>query len=365
MTLGSHTEVWDMPLPGSLANGMPIPGEVEPRPGVTAFGSGVTILGSGAVAVEIIRTSGRASVQIVDRRIDLRPKSLDELYSEALGEYGRFPAPAMKSLGRRVPSRGSVVAKLHGLRSGLILTAEETALIAGVKPRRYYELAEDDKVFPDERLIDIESRATFVESLANRDWHAMRAMIRDRGDELSDLLGSSQYDRLLKSFNESQRSRRALGHAHGEPDPLEAAAAQFDEVSRVVEAPAFDVVAKLLSWIGRADDSRARAQAMLELASVYRKLDDDDQIGERWDFTYGMDAPQRLAFRERAEAFSASAWDAFVIDEADRAWTEARPVRLEPVESSIIAEQPEEAAHWQPDLAAMRDSFRPRDRRRR
>jgi hypothetical protein len=321
--------------------------------------------------VQIIRTGGRASVQIVDQRIDPRPRSLDQLYSEALGEYGTLPVPAMKSLGRRVPSRGSVVAKLKSLRADLILTAEETALIAGVRPRRYYELAEDDKSFPDERLVDIESRALVVESLANRDWHTMRAMIREPGGELSALLGSSHYDKLLESFNETQRSRRALLNASGEPDPLEAAAAELEEVSRLVEAPAFDVVAKLLSWIGRADGSRARAQAMLELATMYRKLDDDDQIGERWDFIYGMDAPQRLVFRERAEAFarsddfSASAWDAFVIDEADRAWTEARPVRLEPVESSISDEQTGEGAHWQPDMAAMTAGFRPRDRRRR
>lgn len=367
MTATTLTPVWDMPKPGMLPSGMPLPQEPEDAIGFTVVHRN-SLMGK----VARIGKQGGMTLILDEAAGDERLKTLDALFTSALGEYAVVAQTSPVATSLRLLTREQVVREVERLRSSLFLTADETAAIAGVGARRYYELI-GGKPFAEARLAEISNRVSIINALAARDWQAAVTVVRNRTAETIELLDGARLSDLQDLFSRTQHERVAVLKAGTGSDLAVLAAENAQALTGILEAPAFDIAAKMIQWIGRADDQvKDRGKALVEVLKVFKALEDDDQVGERWDFLYGLTVEKRTAFKSKADAFIRSdafthdRWDAFVAAESERAWDAATVVRLEPLESSIETYPEENTAPgaWLPDMAQISSGFRPYDRRR-
>ena len=368
MTVTTLTPVWDMPKPGMLPSGMPLPRGPE-----DAIGSAVVHRNSltGKVAARIGKQGGLTLI-LDEGAADERLKMLDALFTSALGEYAVVAQTNPVAASRRLLTRDQVVREVEQLRSSLFLTADETAAIAGVGARRYYELI-GGKPFAEARLAEISNRVSIINALAARDWQAAVTVVRNRAAETIELLDGARLRDLQDLFSRTQHERVEVLKAGTGSDLAVLAAENAQALAGILDAPAFDIAAKMVQWIGRADDQvKDRGKALVEVLKVFKALDDDDQVGETWDFLYGLTAEMRSAFKSKADAFIRSdafthdRWEEFVAAEADRAWETAKVVRLEPLETSIetYADEDNTRAPWLPDMSQISAGFRPYERQR-
>jgi hypothetical protein len=367
MTATTQTPVWDMPKPGMLPSGMPLPQDPEDAIGFTVVHRNSL---TGKVAARVGKQGGLTLI-LDEAAGDERLKSLDALFTSALGEYA-VVAQASPAATLRLLTRDQVVREVERLRSTLFLTADETAAIAGVGARRYYELI-GGKPFAEARLAEISNRVSIINALAARDWQAAVTVVRNRAAETIELLDGARLRDLQELFSRTQHERVAVLKAGTGPDLAALAAENAQALTGILEAPAFDVAAKMIQWIGRADDQvKDRSKALVEVLKVFKALEDDDQVGETWDFLYGLNADKRSAFQAKADAFIRSdtftreRWEEFVAAEAERAWETAQVVRLEPLETSIetYADEADTTATWLPDMSQISAGFRPYERQR-
>jgi hypothetical protein len=368
MTSATLTPIWDMPKPGMLPSGMPLPQEPEESIGYTVVHRNGLLVHPAAR----LEKQGGLALFLDETAGDERLTALDALFKSALGEYALVSQPNPIPAALRLMSRERVVHEVERLRSSLLLTADETAAIAGLGARRYYELV-GGKPFADARLAEISNRVSIINALAARDWQTAVAIVRNRAAETIELLNGARLRDLQDLFARTQHERMAVLTAGSGFDLADLAAENAQALAGILEAPAFDVAAKVVQWIGRADDQvKDRGKALVEVLKVFKALEDDDQIGEKWDFLYGLTAEKRSAFRSKADAFVRSdafthdRWEEFVAMESERAWDAASVVRLEPLETSVevYAEENESRAPWLPDIAQVSADFRPYDRRR-
>lgn len=306
-----------MPKPGMLSNGMPLPQEPE-------HAIGVTVVRRDNLMARVSAAGKKGGFTLVLDQPpvagDQRLTAIDALFVAALGDYAHIISPqnAVASALRLV-SRERVVQEVERLRSSLLLTAEQTAAIAGIGPRRYYELV-GEKPFPEARLTEISNRVAVINALAARDWQTAVTLVRNRADETIQMLDDARLRDLQDLFSRTQQERVSVLEAGFD---LAGLASQYTQaLTGILEAPAFDVVAKMIQWIGRADDQvKDRSKALVEVLKVFKALEDDDQVGEKWDWIYSLTADKRTAFRGRAEAFirgdafTRDRWDAFVATE--------------------------------------------------
>lgn len=368
MTATTSTPIWDMPKPGMLPSGMPLPQEPEDAIGFTVVHRNRL---TGKVATRIGKQGGLTLI-LDDAAGDERLKTLDALFTSALGEYAVVAQSSPVAASVRLLTREQVVRQVERLRSSLFLTADETAAIAGVGPRRYYELI-GGKPFAEARLAEISNRVSIINALAARDWQAAVTVVRNRATEMIELLDGVRLRDLRDLFLRTQHERVAVMKDGTGSDLAVLAAENAQALTGILEAPAFDIAAKMIQWIGRADDQvKDRSKALVEVLRINKALEDDDQVGEKWDFLYGLTAERRSAFRAKADAFIRSdaftheRWEEFVAMEAERAWDTAQVVRLEPLETSIEAYEDEAdlRASWLPDMAQISADFRPYERQR-
>ena len=370
MTTTTLTPVWDMPKPGMLSNGMPLP--LEPEGAI-----GVTVVRRDNLTARVSAAGRKGGFTLVLDQPpvagDPRLTAIDALFVAALGEYAQIISPqnAVSSTLRLV-SRERVVQEVERLRSSLLLTAEQTAAIAGIGPRRYYELV-GEKPFPEARLTEISNRVAVINALAARDWQTAMTLVRNRADETIQMLDDARLRDLQDLFSRTQQERISVLEAAAGFDLAGLASQYTQALTGILEAPAFDVAAKMIQWIGRADEQvKDRSKALVEVLKVFKALEDDDQVGEKWDWIYSLTADKRTAFRSRAEAFirgdafTRDRWDAFVAMETERALDAATTVRLEPLATSIETYADEEVARpaWHPDMTQISAGFRPYERRR-
>lgn len=367
MTATTLTPVWDMPKPGMLPSGMPLPQEPEDALGFTVVHRN-GLMGK----VARIGRSGGMTLILDEPAADERLTRLDALFTSALGEYAVVAQTNPVAAPLRLLTRDQVVREVERLRSSLLLTADETAAIAGVGARRYYELI-GGKPFADGRLAEISNRVSIIHAFAARDWQATVTVVRNRAAETIELLDGARLRDLQDLFLRTQHERVAVLKAGTGSDLAALAAENAQALTGILEAPAFDIAAKMIQWIGRADDQvKDRSKALVEVLRVFKALDDDDQVGEKWDFLYGLTADKRTAFKTKADAFIRSdaftgdRWEEFVAAEADRAWSTAQVVRLEPLETSIetYADEDTARAPWLPDMSEVSAGFRPYERQR-
>jgi hypothetical protein len=359
------TPIWNMPRPGMLPNGVSVSHEPE-------IPAGVKVFNNSTVESKLLATKlGGLTVIRPEEPGDERLRMLEGLFSSGLGEYAAVKQLTKYEAPHRQVTQKQLVDQVERLRSSLFLTAEGTAAIAGLGPRRYYELVEG-RSFPEGRLHEISGRIAVVSALAARDWQTAATLLRTRLAEIVGLLDGGRYRELQDLFRRAQDERLMLIKAGSSFDLPELAARNAEALTGALEAPAIDIVAKVLRWIGREDKVQQRGKAMVELFAVFTALQDDGQVGERWDFLYGLDAERRAAFNTRAEtfirsdAFTQDHWDAFVDSESRRAWASTDTVRLEPLESSINTYDEEDGGPvpWLPTISEISAGFRPYDRER-
>jgi hypothetical protein len=368
MTTTTLTPIWDMPKPGMLPSGLPLPQEPEESIGYTVVHRNGQLVHPGAR----IEKQGGLTRFLVEPVGDEHLAGLDALFKSALGEYALVSQPNPVAAALRLVSRERVVRDVERLRSSLFLTADETAAIAGLGARRYYELV-GGKPFAEARLVEISNRVSIVNALAARDWQTAVTIVRYRAAETIEFLDGARLRDLQELFARTQNERLAVLTAGSTFDLADLAAQHAHDLTGILDAPAFDIAAKMVQWIGRADNQvKDRGKALVEVLMVFKALEDDDQVGERWDFLYGLTADKRAAFKGKADAFIRSdaftrdRWEAFVATESERAWATATDVRLEPLEVSIetYPEESQAPAAWLPDMAQISAGFRPYDRRR-
>lgn len=363
MTTTTDTPIWEMPKLGMLPSGMSLSRDPDETFGLTILHEDASL---GDVLVRTSRPFGRAIREEVygDRRV----RELDRIFDAALGSYAVVPSLRWVTQ-PRVTSRESVVRRVETLRSELLITADVAAAIAGLGPRRYYELV-GGKPFPENRLAEIESRVSIISALAARDSQTMRSLIVGRARDVIDLLDGARFGELSELFRRTHEERTAVLRDGLTVDLADRTALRVGDLTGFLDAPGFDAIAKLIRWIGRNDQLKNRGKAFVQINATFDSLEADGEIGETWDFMYGFDADERQAFRHRAEAFvrgeafSPERWATFLAQESERAWGAATPVRLEPVEVSISADA-EPPLPWQPDLSRLGLDFRLHDRPRR
>lgn len=365
MTTDSLTPVWEMPTLGMRPSGMQL--RRQPEDAIHP-----TILHQNALIVGTVVGTGEYRFTFIQEEAakDDRLVVLDRLFESVLADYGAVPSTARPPVKPRVVGREAVVRRVEWLRSALYLTAEETAAIIGLGTRRFYEFV-GGKPLPEARLVEIDERVTIVDALAARDWRATVSLIRDHASETVELLDAARLAELQDLFGRIQRERSVLLR-DGTGDLVQLAIRHAQDLARILEAPAFDVAAKIVQWIGRSDEHiQDRGKALLELSTTFKALEDDDQVGETWDFLYGLDADQRAAFRRRAETFireddfAAGRWQTLLSEESERAWNAATSVRLGSIDDNVhdFAEN-DAPLPWQLDLSSIGVDFRLYDRRR-
>lgn len=358
MTADSATPVWNMPLPGHLPTGMPLPRD-----------PGVTVVHHGPTEPRYVKNATGTGLTIVfDEGTDEHLKPLDTLFEKAFGECLAY-LPARASFSGRasvyaLTSREDIVRRVEALRSDLALTADEAAAVAGVKTRRFYDLVRGEP-FPEGRLAEISDRFRIVSSLAKMDRDTMLTLLRDRPDETIEFLNDGRLGDLRQLFTQTRAHRAAVFAAEHEPDLRDQVAAQATAVLNLFKTPAFDVAAKILAWVGRTDRTDERGPAVAELLGVFRALDEDGQVGERWDFVYGLHAEERRALNDRAAAyirsddFTAAGWDTFLETESARAWASNSYAPLEPLPPVGDGNADEPQLSWYPDLDEISAGFEP------
>lgn len=368
MTATTLTPVWDMPKPGMLPSGMPLPQEPEDAIGFTVVHPNSV---TGKVVARIGKQGGMTLI-LDEAAGSERLRMLDALFTSALGEYAVVAQASPVPAAPRLLTREQVVREVERLRSSLFLTADETAAIAGVGARRYYELI-GGKPFAEARLAEISNRVSIINALAARDWQAAVTVVRNRAAETIELLDGARLRDLQDLFSRTQHERVAVLEAGTGSDLADLAAQNAQALTGMFDAPGFDIAAKMIQWIGRADDQvKDRGKALVEVLKVFKALEEDDQVGERWDFLYGLTSEKRSTFKSKADAFIRSdtfthdRWEEFVGAESERAWAVASFVELEPLETSVETYPEENAtpAAWLPDMTQISSGFRPYDRRR-
>ena len=360
------TPIWNMPVPG-MTNGGTLSQEPETPVGFRVLHKS----GPPTDPDFLIGKQGGLTVIRHDEPGDERLMALDSLFESGLAEYAALKQASRYALPHRLISRELVVGQIERLRSSLFLTAEDIAAIAGLGARRYYELV-GGKPFPEGRLAEISDRVFIINALASRDWQTAATLLRTRLAETVELLDGGRLRDLQDLFRRMQDERLALVKSGTGFDLPELAARNAQALTGILEAPAFDIIAKVIRWVGREDLVKQRSKAMVELFTVFKALQDDGQVGERWDFLYGLSADACTAFNAKAEAFirsdafTSERWEIFVAAESERAWNAAMILRLEPLEPSIetYADDDDAPVSWLPSIAEISAGFRPYDRGR-
>jgi hypothetical protein len=361
------TPIWDMPLPGILPSGVTPPQEQE----ITA---GIRVLGKYGPATGPDLASGKLAGLTVIRSeepSDEGLRALDGIFKSGLAEYAALKQPTHYALHQPVVTREMVVREVDRLRSSMFLTADDTAAIAGLGARRYYELV-GGKPVPAGRLAEIFDRVSIINALAARDWQTASTLLRTRLTETIELLDGGRLRDLHALFRVIQEERVVLVRGGTGFALPELAARNERELSGILDAPAFEIIAKVISWVGREDLVKQRSKAMVELFGVFKTLADDGQVGERWDFLYGLRADERTAFNAKAEAFirsdafTSERWETFVTAESERAWNAVEIVRLDPLEETVetYGDEGEPPMPWRPSMAEIAARVRPYERER-
>lgn len=361
------TPIWEMPQPGMLPNGVTVAQESN-------VPAGFRILKKFGPATDpefLIGRQGGLTVIRPEEPGDEQLRALDGLFNAGLAEYAALKQPSKVFLPHRLVSRELVAGQCERLRSSLFLTAEDTAAIAGIGARRYYELI-GEKPFQEGRLAEISDRVSIINALASRDWQTASTLVRTRLDETVELLDGGRLRDLQQLFRRIQDERLTLVTGGSGFDLSELAAQNAHALTGILDAPAFDIMAKVIRWVGREDLVKQRSKAMIELLAVFKNLADDGQVGERWDFLYGLTADERTAFNAKAAAFirsdtfTSERWETFIAAESERAWRGTEIKRLEPLDLSIetYADEDEAPRPWLPSMAEIAARVRPYDRER-
>lgn len=244
-----------------------------------------------------------------------------------------------------LPTQAEVITVLENLRKRLELSAETMGTLLGAKVRRYHDWVAGAPM-PLARVNAAVGAAAALAAILADDPALAKRIFDSQAEEASHLISTGQFaswkalvDRVrAEQAKEQQAISPVLPVAVVIPEGLTPQA-----FAEIINSPAFRAGTAILERLAphtRATAEAWRVEAYAQLEAKLETLAEAEPLADEWVFLTTLTGAGLVEFRKRAEALLAdsaatsAAWEKFLTEEGERAWSAYNFHPRDPVEDS-------------------------------